>query len=74
MAADSDRFVVEANVKRYRELLQGARDPVWRATLQKLLSEAERDLRSLDRTRGTLAWHGCIAAAISLATSLAQAA
>ena len=72
METDSDRFVVEANVKRYRELLLDAQDPAWRATLQKLLCEAEKDLRAFDAARDMLRWQGCIAAAISFVVSAAS--
>ncbi len=74
MVADTDRFVVEANVKRYRELLETARDPKWRDTVQKLLAQAENDLKMMEHADKRAPWHRCVATFFSLAATLAQAA
>jgi hypothetical protein len=71
---DIDRFVVEANIARFRMLLKARLAPATRETVRALLAEAEADLRKLDRSPRDAAWQGCIATVAWLATALAQAA
>lgn len=51
MAVDSDRFVLEANIEKYRNLLKIELAPATRATVLDLLAEAEEALRALDWPR-----------------------
>ncbi len=71
---DIDRFVVEANIARFRTLLKARLAPATRETVRTLLAEAEEDLRKLDRSSRHAAWQSCIATVAWLATTLAQAA
>lgn len=74
MAADTDRFVVEANIERFRNLLSTPLAPATRETLRALLAEAEEDLRRLNRPRRSASWHGFVAAFACVAATVAQAA
>lgn len=51
MASDTDRFVLEANIERYRKLLITNLSPATRETVTALLAESEGELRRLKRQR-----------------------
>lgn len=74
MAVDSDRFVLKANIEKYRNLLNMDLAPATRGTVLNLLSEVEEELRALDRPSKTGGWGGCVIALCCLTTLLAQAA
>lgn len=71
---DIDRFVIHANIEKFQNLLKTERNPRTRDTLLRLLTDAEEDLKMLDRTEKGTSWHHCIATFISLAATIAQAA
>lgn len=74
MAADIDRFVVKANIERFRNLLRTRVEPATRRTLRALLAEAEEDLRRLDRPPRRSSWHDYVATFACVAATFAQAA
>jgi hypothetical protein len=74
MVTDTERFVVEANIKRYREILETARDPKWREVVQELLADAEKNLRSMEHADKHASGSHSVATFLTLAMTLAQAA
>ena len=54
MTSDSDRFVLEANIERFRNLLTTKLSPGTRVTVTMLLKESEAELRRL--TRRPMPW------------------
>ncbi len=73
MAVDSDRFVLEANIEKYKTLLKTELVPVTRGTVLDLLAEAEEELRALERPRKIIGRQYYVVALCCLATVLAQA-
>jgi hypothetical protein len=45
-----DRWVVEQNIRRFREMLRGETDPDRRHELERLLAEEQSRLTEIDRT------------------------
>ena len=51
MASDVNRFVLQANIDRYRKLLTTSLSPATRRTVTALLEESEGELRRLELIR-----------------------
>ncbi len=77
MASDVHRFVLQANIERYRKLLTTSLSPATRRTVTLLLEESEGELRRLERVRRG-PWRGIygqsIIALYGILMSLAQTA